>query len=130
MTHFKIIGWMWLVFGALGFICACWQLAEFADLIFLSGGRYVLIPMGLECAFTFAGSLAGFGPLRHWRWARIAVEVLATTLFTCSVIAFLFGDFIASYAAFAAFASYSLVVALFVRYEPPFSFTIEVRQNG
>jgi len=118
MTHFKIIGWFWLVFGVCGLIYSAGQFAAMAPLIFLPGAQGALIPVILGCVFTLASALAGFGLLRHWRWPRIAVEILGGILFAFSVI-FLFADFIAIYAVFAAIALYSLVVALFVRYEPP-----------
>ncbi len=89
------------------------------DFIYLAGGLRLIAIQILVCVFTLVGALAGFGLLRYWRWARIAVEILGTILFTCPVIVFLFEDFITVYAVAAGIALYSVVVALFVRYEPP-----------
>jgi hypothetical protein len=106
------------VFGAFGFLCSCWQFAPRLELIFIPNWFVALLPEILAAVFTFVSALAGFGILRRWEWARIAIEILASILFTCSIILFLSLDYIPAYGAMAAFAFYSLIIALFVRYEP------------
>jgi hypothetical protein len=115
MTHFKIIGWFWLVLGAFGFLWACWQVYHFAVLESL--GMLDLIDI-LQCAFAFVCALAGFGLLRHWRWARIAVEILGSIVLALSLFVLLQGV-IVFYVFTASFALYSLLVALFFRYKQP-----------
>jgi hypothetical protein len=115
MTHFKIIGWFWLVLGAFGFLWACWQVYHFAVLESL--GMLDLIDI-LQCAFAFVCALAGFGLLRHWRWARIAVEILGSIVLALSLFVLLQGVII-FYVFTASFALYSLLVALFFRYKQP-----------
>jgi hypothetical protein len=115
MTHFKIIGWCWLVIGAFGFLWACWQIYHF-DLLG-SLGMFALIDI-LQCAFAFVCALAGFGLLRNWRWARIAVEILGSIVLALSLFVLLQGV-IVFYVFTASLAFYSLLVALFVSYELP-----------
>jgi hypothetical protein len=124
MTHFKTIGWLWLVFGVLGSLYTCWHAVVMSGFIYFVGGLSALVVEILGCVFTLAGALVGFGLLRHWRWARIAVEILASVLFACSVIALLFSEVVVSqrvivFVPAAIFALYSLMIALFVGYEPP-----------
>jgi hypothetical protein len=119
MKLFKIIGWIWLVFGALGFLCTCCQFATRLDLVFTPNGFLNSLPDTLEVVFTFFSALAGFGLLRRWHWARIAIEILASILFTCSIILFLGVDDIPIYGLAAGFSFWSLLIALFVRYELP-----------
>ena len=116
MTHFKIIGWFWLVFGVFGFLCASWQIYNF----FVPGSLGMLDLLDiLQCAFAFVGALAGFGLLRRWRWARIAVEILGSIVLALSLFVLLDGEVILFYVFTASLALYSLLVALFVKYEPP-----------
>jgi hypothetical protein len=116
MTHFKIIGWFWLVLGAFGFLWAFWQVYQFDFLGSL--GMMALIDI-LQCSFAFICALAGFGLLRHWRWARIAVEILGSIVLSLSLFVLLGGEVIGFYVFTASLAFYSLLVAIFVKYEMP-----------
>ena len=74
MTHFKLIGLVWLVFGGLGSLYTCWHADVMFSFVYLKGGIEALAFEILGCLFTLTSALAGFGLLRHWRWARIAMR--------------------------------------------------------
>src|SRR5262245_2185713 len=86
MTHFKILGWLWLLFG--GF----WSVL--IGLAFLTGDASIMPkqPPGVivssrasweqvtvntvECAFFLGSALLGVGLLRRWRRAHIVAVTL------------------------------------------------------
>jgi hypothetical protein len=117
MAHFKIIGWFWLLFGAVGLVYTGWQFATSLDLIFIPGGFSALFPIVFGMLFTFFSALAGLGLLKCWRWARIATEVLGGILLTFSIILNFDGEVISFYVLLACFACYSLVVTLYFKYD-------------
>ena len=119
MTHFKLIGLVWLVFGGLGSLYTCWHADVMFSFVYLKGGIEALAFEILGCLFTLTSALAGFGLLRHWRWARIAIEVLGSVLLTYSAIMFLFVEVDAFFGLAAGFSLYSVLIALFARYESP-----------
>jgi hypothetical protein len=120
MRHYRFIAWLWLVLGALATVDKCWHAIHMGPLIYsvaASGG--VAWEIG-ECVFSLAATVAGYGLVRGWAWARVAVELLASVLLgTCGVI-LLWGDMAFSPVSLAPviFALYSLVVLLFFRHEP------------
>ena len=126
MRHFTILGWLWLVFGTLGSFFECWAVVVAVHFIYSAGfyrvGRFGALVNELpSCVFTLAAIVAGYGLLRRWRWARVAIEVLGAILLVMSVIALFspvtIGQRIVFLGPVALFAMYSLIVALFVKYE-------------
>jgi len=87
------------------------------------GGPGALAVEILGCVFTIAAALAGYGLLRSWRWSRFAIEVLGAVLLATSVIALFFSEVVIGqrlllFVPAAVFALYSLIVTLFMKYEP------------
>jgi hypothetical protein len=122
MRHFTTLAWLWLVFGALGSFYNCWHAAVMSHFIYGVGGLGALAQELMDCVFTLAAIVAGYGLLRGWRWARLAIEVLGAVLLAESLIALLFSEVVIDqrilfFGAALLFAMYSLIVALFVKYE-------------
>ena len=123
MKHFQVIAGLWLAFGALGFIYTSWHASVMSGFIYHVGGPGALAVEILGCVFTTAAALAGYGLLRSWRWSRFAIEVLGAVLLAASVIALFFSEVVIRqrllfFVPAAVFALYSLIVALFMKYEP------------
>jgi hypothetical protein len=96
IPHFKILGWLWLLFG--GFWCAL------LILVLLMGGGLIIpdpqpgvtytaqawwtevIHNTLECSFFFASLLLGAGLLREWRWAQGGLAILGPVLLAIWVL--------------------------------------------
>jgi len=84
-THVKILGWLHLIFGALGVLGAFAVMGGIVLGSFFTGSLGAMI--GLSMIGTFAaviiiayaipGLLAGYGLLRFAPWARILTIVLA-----------------------------------------------------
>jgi len=84
-THVKVLGWMHLIFGALGLLAAFVVMGGTVLGGFFSGSLPGLI--GLSMIGTFAaviiiayaipGLLAGYGLLKFAPWARVLTIVLA-----------------------------------------------------
>jgi len=123
MKQFRVIAGLWLAFGALGFIYTTWHTSVMSGFIYHVGGPGALAVEILGCVFTFAAAMAGCGLLRGWRWSRFALQVLGAVLLASSVIALFFSEVVIGqrllfFVPAAVFALYSLIVALFVKYEP------------
>jgi len=86
VPHFKILGWLWLVFGLLFIV---WALLTGASItpkpqprVVYSAGAWweEVIGNTLECSFFFASALLGLGLLRRWRWAQSSLGILGAIL--------------------------------------------------
>jgi uncharacterized membrane protein (DUF2068 family) len=84
-THIKVIGWLWIVLGALGVLGALCLSAATAGGGLLSEDTtalFITSTVALVCGgLFFLGSalniIAGIGLLRYRSWARILVIILA-----------------------------------------------------
>jgi hypothetical protein len=96
MRHFKILGWLWLLFG--GFwtlLIACALLDRAAitpqqppEAIISSWAWFEgVIGNSVECSFFLGSAVLGVGLLRRWRRAHVAAAVLGA--FTLAVYALL-----------------------------------------
>src|SRR6266571_3846724 len=91
MQHFKILGWLWLVFGVICSLVAVWALCTPADepaQVVIASSRawwQELIGDSLECGFLVASAVFGFALLRRWRRAHLAVGILGAVLLAASV---------------------------------------------
>ena len=117
MKYYKAIGFVWLVLGGLAFLFTCLHTAAMAGFIHRRGGLEALACEILGCVFTLIGAVAGFGLVRHWRWARVAIEVLGSVLLTYSVIVLLFVEVNFVFGMAASWSLFSVLVTLFVPYD-------------
>ena len=84
-THVKILGWLHLVFGALGLLTALAIMGGSVIGGMFTGSLTTMIGVGvvgtfaaiLVAAYAIPGLLAGYGLLRFAPWARILTIVLA-----------------------------------------------------
>jgi hypothetical protein len=131
MRHFKILGWLWLVFGLFwSFLAACALLApsvqpEQIVIKTTSVWWTDLIVNSLEGAFFVASVVIGFGLLRRWRRAHIAIGLLGAFLLAVYLLLVSSPSFppltlaqsMLYLSPLAVLALYSIVVVLSVRYE-------------
>jgi len=119
MKQYRFIAWLWLGLGAFATVYKCWHAVTMSRFIYFVAGFSGLAWEIGECLVAVAVAAVGYGLVRGWAWARVAVELLAGVLLGICVILVL-GDIALSPASLAPviFASYSLVVVLFFRYKP------------
>ena len=93
MRHFKILGWLWLLFGLFWSSLAAFALiapsgqSEQVVVKLTSVWWTDLILASLECAFFVASAVFGFGLLRRWRGAQVVVAILGGALLAVSIVA-------------------------------------------
>lgn len=132
MWHLKLMGWLWLLLGSFWSLLAFLSLMTSAPVESAYGQPVTmsrsawwgeLITDTLEGTIFVGSALCGFGLLRRWRWSRTVVWILGvlwlafSVLFISAASGTLVGRVLWFGPSFA-IALYSLVVLLFVRYEP------------
>ena len=132
MRHFKILGWLWLVFGLFwSSLAACALLAPSVQpeqIVVRSTSVWWtdLIVNSLEGAFFIASAVFGFGLLCRWRRAQVVAGVLGGVLLAVCVVAIPSPWFpptavpmkIVWLSPFLCLALYSLLTPLLIKYEP------------
>jgi len=132
MRHFKILGWLWLLFGLFWSSLAAYALITTSvqpdQIVVKSTSAWWtdLIVNSLECAFFVASAVFGFGLLRRWRRAQVVLGVLGGLLLAVSVVAIPSPWFppttvlmkMAWLSPFFCLALYSLIAPLLIKYEP------------
>jgi hypothetical protein len=130
MRHFRILGWLWLVFGLFwSSLAACALLAPSVQpeqIKTTSVWWTDLIVSSLEGAFFVASAIFGFGLLRRWRRAQVVAGVLGGVLLGVCVVAIPSPWFpptavpmkIVWLSPFLCLALYSLITPLLIKYEP------------
>jgi hypothetical protein len=133
MRYFKILGWLWLVFGLLLSIVTVWALIARAvdpypvvTSMTATAWWEEFIVCSLECAFVVASAVSGLALLRRWRRAHIAIGLLAVFLLALYTLLVLSPSFppvtiaqnMLDLSPLAVLAIYSIVVVLSVKYEP------------
>jgi hypothetical protein len=130
MRHFKIIGWLWLLFGAFWSVVAiCWFVSSPQPIDspypVVESSQVRLAEVGLdtlEVSFAALAAIAGLGLIRSWHWARPVIGVLGGLLLAWSVCLIwsaqhsLTTDLL-SLGPVAFLGLYSLIVVMFGRYE-------------
>jgi len=95
VPHFKILGWLWLVFGLFWSLLIAWALLTGASItprpqpgVTYSIGAWweEVIGNTLECSFFFASTLLGLSLLRRWRWAQSSLGILGAILLAVWVL--------------------------------------------
>jgi hypothetical protein len=84
-AHVKVLGWLWIIMGALGLIGAFCAFVSIAGGGLISGDQDALIATSITAtaigAFVFLISIpniiAGIGLLKYKSWARILAIILA-----------------------------------------------------
>jgi len=132
MRHFKILGWLWLVFGLFwSSLAGCALLAPSVQpeqIVVTSTSVWStdLIVNSLEGAFIIASAVFGFGLVRRWRRAQVVIGVLGGVLLAVSVVAIPCPWFppatvpmkMVWLSPFFCLALYSLITPLLIKYEP------------
>ena len=102
-THVKVVGWLWIVNGALSILMAITGLAVLNwPGVIDDAGVSILASSGVLCFFLpgiIAYILAGYGLLKYKSWARILAIVLALL----NLILFPIGTLIGIYTLWAMF---------------------------
>jgi len=134
MRHFKILGWLWLLFGGFWSLLVVWA--------FLMGARITpelqpgvvvsptawweeVIGNTLECSFFLGAALLGVGLLRRWRRVHVVAAILGA--FALAVYVLLVSSLsfpprtltqsMLALSPLAILGIYSLFAVFFVRYE-------------
>jgi hypothetical protein len=84
-THVKVLGWLWIIMGALGLLGALCAFVSIAGGGLISGDQEAIIATSITAtaigAFVFLISIpniiAGIGLLKYKSWARILAIILA-----------------------------------------------------
>ena len=84
-THVKVLGWLWIVVGVLGFLGAFCAFVAIAGGGLISGEQEAIIATSITATviggFVFLLSIpdiiAGIGLLKYKSWARILAIILA-----------------------------------------------------
>lgn len=134
MRHFKILGWLWLLFGGFWSLLMAWAFLMGASIapktqpgVIISSRAWweEVIVNTLECSFFLGSALLGVGLLRRWRGVHIVAAIFGA--FALAVYALLIRS--PSYpprtlaqsmlylSPLAIVGLYSLILVLFVRYE-------------
>jgi hypothetical protein len=130
MRHFKIIGWLWLLFGLFfSLVAARWLLVPSRP----PDSPYKVVESSyvwwqevgldtLEVAFFVSSAIGGFGLIRHRRWARTLIGILGGLLLAWSVCLISsveqpFATDLLSLGPFALLGLYSLIVVALCKYE-------------
>ncbi len=102
-THVKVVGWLWIVNGALSILMAIIGLAIINwPGVVDDAGASILASSGVLCFFLpgiIAYILAGYGLLKYKSWARILAIILALL----NLILFPIGTLIGIYTLWAMF---------------------------
>ena len=83
-THVKVLGWLWIIMGALGLLGALCAFVGIAGGGLISGDQDAIIATSITstaiCGFVFLVSIpniiAGIGLLKYKSWARILAIIL------------------------------------------------------
>ena len=124
MKQFQILAWFWLALGAVGAVYKCWHAVYLGGFIYFKSGIGGLAWEIGECVIAVGVAATGYGLVKGWRFSWLAAELIASILLGVSGTCLLFrGDIFASarmaiYLPPSLFALYSLVVVMFLRYEP------------
>src|SRR5437773_12469480 len=95
MPHFKILGWLWLVFGLFWCLAIAWAFLMGASItpkpqpgVIVSSSAWweEVIGNTIECALFLASALLGVGLLRHWRWCQYGLGILGAALLVIWVL--------------------------------------------
>jgi hypothetical protein len=83
-THVKIVGWLWIIVGALGLLGALCAIVSIAGGGLISGDQDALIATsitatvigGIVFVLSIPNIIAGIGLLKYKSWARILAIIL------------------------------------------------------
>jgi len=135
MRHFKILGWLWLLFGGFWSLLMVWAFLMGATIAPQPQPGVIISPRAwweqvigntLECSFFFGSALLGVGLLRRWRRAPIVAAVLGVFALAVYVLLVSSPSFppwtlaqsMLALSPLAMLGLYSLILFLFVRNEP------------
>ena len=81
MRHFKILSWLWLLFGGFWSFLIAWAfitgaMSQDGVIMFSEVWWEQVIVETLECSFFVWSALLGVALLRHWRHAHVAAAIL------------------------------------------------------
>lgn len=138
MRHFKILGWLWLLFGGFWSLLLAWAFLNGASItpdpdhgvtVFSTLWWQTVILNTAEGSFFLGSALLGVALLRRWRYAHIAAAILGAL--TLALYAWLvqlptnaidppltLTQRMLYLSPLAILGLYSLITVFFVRYEP------------
>jgi hypothetical protein len=137
MTHFNILGWLWLLFGGFWCLITAWAFLMCGASIIPQQPPGVMVSSRawwegvicntLECLFFLGSAFLGVSLLRRWRRAHIMLGALGSFMLAVYLILVSFGTLVPPatlvqkmlyLSPIGALALYSLIAVLLCKYEP------------
>lgn len=134
MRHFKVLGWLWLLFGLFWSLLVALVLIAPAPtlqtVIIETNTRWMWwqdrILDTLECTFFLASTLLGVGLLRRWRRAEVGIAILGGIMLALYVLLVSSSSFppqtlfqsMFHLSPMAVLGLYSLAAVSLIKYEP------------